>query len=251
MPIRYDSQLNAELRRAIRSFNAKIKRLEAKGVSAGLLPDKVSTKEIKAGIQNRRDLRQRMQQLGELSSAGAVNESEGGLIGTDILFQYRQGEANRAVKEINKEYQKTLKLDTRYPMMQGEYVHNLKAKMDYLSRDVRSLDVRQIQIFNKNILSPEEKTIKDETFYNNYIKMLFFDAYRGAVNPELIKSIIEDIQKLPPSKLLELFNRDPSIRGIADLYIKGKMESYEMNDDEANEMLEAAASRFHEEATQM
>ena len=103
MAIRYDSQLNAELRRAIRSFNAKIKRLENKGVSASLLPDKVSTKEIKAGILNRRDLRERMNQLNEFSSAGAVTESEGGLMGTDILFQYRQGEANKAVKEINKE----------------------------------------------------------------------------------------------------------------------------------------------------
>lgn len=251
MAIRYDSQLNAELRRAIRSFNAKIKRLENKGVSASLLPDKVSTKEIKAGILNRRDLRERMNQLKEFSSAGAVTESEGGLMGTDILFQYRQGEANKAVKEINKEYQKTLKLDTRYPMMQGEYVQNLKSKMDYLSRDIRKMDVRQIQIFNKNLLSPEEKTIKDEQFYNNYLKMIFYDAYRGAISPELVRSISELVEQLPPSKLLELYSTDPAIRSIKDLYIRGKMESGEMSEDEYKLQMESAKARLAEEVAKL
>ena len=104
MAIRYDSQLKAEIRRTVKSFNAKIRRLEAKGVTSALLPDTVSSKEIQQGITNRRELRKRLQQLQEFSSAGTATESEGGLIGTDILFEYRQGEANRAIKEINKEY---------------------------------------------------------------------------------------------------------------------------------------------------
>lgn len=251
MAIRYDSQLNAELRRAIRSFNAKLKRLENKGVSAALLPDKLSTKELKQGILNRRDLRERIGQLSEFSSAGTVSESEGGLLGTDILFQYRQGEANRAIKEINKEYEKTLKLDTRYPMMQGEYVNTLKSKMDYLSRDIRKMDIRQVQIFNKNLITPEKKTLMDEKFYNNYIKMIFFDAYKGAIPPELIRSITELVEKLPPNKLLELYNTDPAIRGIKDLYIRGKMESGEMSEDEYRLTMESTQARLTEEVAKL
>ena len=226
MAIRYDSQLNKQIRKAVKSFNAKVRRLESKGVSAALLPDKISSKEIKAGIRNRGDLRSRIGQLEEFTSAGEIFTSEGGLIGTPMLFQYRQSEANKAIKELNKEYQKVLKLDTRFPMMQNEYTSNLKAKMDYLSRDIQGLDVRQVQIFNKNLLTPEQKGIKDETFYNNYIKMIFFNAYKGDLSPDLVRSIIDKIEKLPPSRLLELYGTSPAFRAVQERYMENKQEAY-------------------------
>lgn len=246
MAIRYDSQLKEELRRTVKAFNAKIRRLEAKGVTAALLPDKVSVKELKAGITNRRDMRSRLKQLQDFSSAGVATESEGGLIGTDILFQYRQGEANRAIQEINKEYEKVLNLDTRYPMMQSEYTSNLKSKMDYLARDVKSMDIRQINIFNKNLLSPEQKTIKDETFYQNFNRMLFFDAYKANLPPSLIRSISEKLEQIPPSKLLELHATEPAFKAVTDTYQKGKQETQEVSDEETREQFEALEAKLQE-----
>lgn len=245
MAIRYDSQLRSEIRRTVKSFNAKILRLEAKGVSAALLPDSVSSKELQAGFNNRRDLRTRLSQLQDFTSAGETYKSEGGLVGTNQLFMYRQGEANKAVKEINKEYQKTLKLDTRYPMMQGEYVNNLKSKMDYLSRDVEKMDIRQINIFNKNLLTPEERTKQNEQFYQNYIKMLFFDGYRGAVDPQTMSKLIDLIYQLPPNELLKLYYTEPAIRGISDIYLKFKYESGSA-DDEVKEYIRSAQASLEE-----
>ena len=228
MAIRYDSQLKAEIRKAVKSFNAKIRRLEAKGVTSALLPDVVSSKQIQQGITNRRDLRKRLQQLQEFSSAGTATESEGGLIGTDILFQYRQGEANRAIRELRKEYQQTQQVDTRYPMMLGEYGNNLRAKMDYLSRDIRKMDVRQVQIFNKNILLPEQKIIKEEQFYKNFEKMLFYNAYRG----ELDLSFIENMRQLTPQQLLELYRTNPAFKIIVEGYLRLRQETGEDVDDD-------------------
>lgn len=246
MAIRYDSQLKSEIRRTVKSFNAKIRRLESKGVSSALLPDTVSSKELQAGFNNRRDLRSRLKQLQDFSSAGVVEESEGGLLGTNVLFQYRQGEANKAIQEINKEYEKVLNLDTRYPMMQSEYTSNLKAKMDYLARDVKSMDVRQINIFNKNLLTPEQKTAKDETFYQNFTRMIFFDAYKANLPPSLISKITAKMEKLPPSKLLELHATEPSFKAVTDTYQKGKQETQEVSDDETREQFEALDQRLDE-----
>ena len=246
MAIRYDSQLKAEIRKTVKAFNAKIRRLENKGVTSALLPNKVSSKEIQQGILNRRDLRSRLQQLQEFSSAGTAVESEGGLIGTDILFQYRQGEANKAIKEINKEYEKVLKLNTRYPMMQSEYTSNLRSKMEYLSRDIKSMDIRQVNIFNKNILTPEQRTIKDETFYINFSRMLFFDAYKAALPASLISEIMQKLEKLSPSKILELFNTEPSFKAVTDTYQKGKREAEDVTDEETREQFEALNERLDE-----
>lgn len=246
MAIRYDSQLKAEIRKAVRSFNAKIRRLEAKGVSAALLPESISSKELRQGFSNRRDLRTRLKQLEEFSSAGIATESEGGLIGTDILFQYRQGEANKAIQEINKEYEKVLKLDTRYPMMQSEYTSNLKTRMDYLARDVRKMDIRQINIFNKNLLTPEKKAVKDEIFYQNFNRMLFFDAYKANLSPALVASITSKLEKLPPSQLLELQATEPAFKAVTDTYQKGKRESEDVSDQETREQFEALDKRLDE-----
>ena len=246
MAIRYDSQLRSDIRQTVKSFNAKIRRLEAKGVSSALLPDKVSSKELQQGFNNRQDLRTRLQQLQEFTSAGDVYKSEGGVVGTNKLFMYRQGEANKAVKEINKEYQKHLKLDTRYPMMQGEYVNNLKAKMDYLSRDIQKMDVRQIQIFNKNVLTPEDRTRRNEVFYDSFIKMVFADAYAVSADPALLSEIMDLIYQIEPNKLLELYNTDPAIRGIRDIYIQLKAERGELSQAAVNDYLESAKSSFKE-----
>ena len=251
MAIRYDSQLRGEIRRTVKAFNAKVRRLEAKGVSAALLPDSVSSKEIQQGFQNRKDLRTRLQQLQEFTSAGETFKSEGGLVGTNKLFMYRQGEANKAVKEINKQYQKTLQLDTRYPMMQGEYVNNLKSKMDYLSRDIQKMDVSQVKIFNKNLLTPEERSKRNETFYQNYIKMVFYDGYRGAIDPDTVKELTDLIYQIPPEKLLELYNTNPAIRGIADKYIEYKMQSGTITDAELQDYLNSATAVLLEELNKL
>ena len=239
MAVRYDSQLKAQIRKTVKSFNAKIRRLESKGVSASLLPDKVSSKEIQAGFQTRKDLRNRLQQLNEFSSAGIIEESQGGLLGTNQLFQYRQGEANRAIEALNREYQRIESIETRYPMMQGEYAANLRSKMNYLARDVRSLDVKQINIFNKNLLTPEQKMAKDENFYANFNRMLFYDAYAAGLPPDLVARISQKLSKLTPQQLLEVFATNPSFKAVTDNYHRAKSTNEELDKSDLREEFEA------------
>ena len=245
MAVRLDSQLKAEIRKTVKAYNAKIRRLESKGVTAALLPRKLTSKELQQGFFSRRDLRNRLKQLEDFSSAGVAVESEGGLIGTDILFQYRQGEANKAVRELNKEYEKVLNLDTRYPMMQSEYTANLKTKMDYLRRDIRSLDVREVNIFNRNLITPERRKIRNELFYQNFNRMLFFDAYRGNLSPDLVVRISNKLQQLSPAKVLELVSTEPSFKAVTETYQEGK-EDRDISDQDTVNKFEALDARLDE-----
>ena len=246
MAIRWNSQLKAELRATVKSFNAKVRRLQSKGVTAALLPDTISSKEIQRGITSRRDLEKRLAQLRDFTSAGVVERSEGGVMGTNQLFIYRVGEANRAIEEIKREYKRIEEIDTRYPMMKSEYQANLEAKMKYLSRDIRKLDVRQVNIFNKNILTYENKTIRDEQFYKNFTKMLFFNAYRASLPPSLVARITSNLDKFTPQQLLEMYATEPTFRAVKDTYERGKYEGQEKSDEEIREEYEALASRMEE-----
>lgn len=246
MAIRWNSQLKADLRRTVKSFNSKIRRLQQKGVTAALLPDMISSKEIQAGITNRRDLEKRMAQLREFTSAGVVERSEGGVMGTNQLFLYRVGEANKAIEQIKKEYEKIESIQTRYPMMKSEYQANLESKMEYLARDIRKLDARQINIFNKNLLTTEQKTIKDEQFYKNFSKMLFFNAYKSGLPASLIASIADKIEKFTPAELLQLYATEPTFRTVKEMYEMGKYEGQEKSDQEVLEEHVALNERMGE-----
>lgn len=246
MAIRWNSQLKSEVRRTVKSFNAKIRRLQNKGVTAALLPDMISSKEIQTGITNRRELESRLAQLREFTSAGIVERSEGGVMGTNQLFLYRTGEANKAINQIKKEYEKIAAIQTRYPMMKSEYQANLESKMEYLSRDIMKLDVRQIQIFNKNIFSPEQKTIRDEQFYSNYSKMIFFNAYKSNLPPSLVARITSMIDRFTPAQLLEMYATEPTFRSVKETYEMGKQEGQERSDEEVEEQFEALAERMEE-----
>ena len=246
MAIRWNSQLKAELRATVKSFNAKIRRLQNKGVTAALLPDKISSKEIQRGITSRRDLEGRLAQLREFTSAGVVERSEGGVMGTNQLFLYRVGEANKAVQELRKEYERVKSLETRYPMMKSEYEANLEAKMEYLSRDLRKLDIKQVNIFNKNILTYEHKAIRDENFYNNFTKMIFFNAYQAGVNPSLLSKISQDITLFTPAELLEIYNTEPSLRAMRDMYLQGKSGGLEKSKKDVEDEMQGAHERLQE-----
>lgn len=246
MAIRWNSQLKAELRKTVKSFNAKIRRLQQKGVTAALLPDMISSREIRQGITNRRDLEKRMAQLREFTSAGVVEKSEGGVMGTNELFIYRVGEANKAIKAIQDEYNRIEEINTRYPMMKSEYQSNLEAKIEYLSRDIRKLNVKQIQIFNKNALTDEQKTLKDEQFYKSFTKMIFYNAYKAGLPPSLVASIANKIDKFTPRELLEMYATEPTFRSVYEQYQMGKHEGQEKSDDEILEEYEALDARLEE-----
>ena len=249
MAIRWNSQLKAEVRRTVKSFNAKIRRLQRKGVTAALLPDRISSKELQAGITNRRELEGRLSQLREFTSAGIVERSEGGVLGTNQLFIYRVGEANKAIKAIQDEYNRIERIQTRYPMMKSEYQANLESKMEYLARDITKLDVRQLQIFNKNLLNIEQRTIRDEQFYTNFNKMIFYNAYKAGVPPELISRISNLVSKFTPAQLLELYATEPTFRSVKDIYILNKNESTAKTDSEVIEEHQALADRLEELAS--
>lgn len=246
MAIRFNSQLKSEIRRTVKAFNAKIRRLESKGVSAALLPSKISSKELQKGFNSKRELRARLKALWDFTSAGETETTEGGLIGTAKLIQYREGEANKAIKAINAEYQRAIKVDTRYPMMKGEYVNSLEAKMRYLSRDIRKMDIQQVQIFNKNLLTPEQRKIKDEQFYTNFTRMIFFDAYKAGLPPSLINRITTLMEELSPAELLELHGTEPTFKGVTDIYMLSNMENVEVPDEEVEERFNALEARLQE-----
>lgn len=241
MAIRYNKQLNNEIYKAVRSFNAKVSRLQKKGVSAALLPDRISTKSIKANYQNKQSLRKHLQALQEFSSRGQTFRSEGGVTGTAVLFQYNKKRANIAVKQLQRERRNLADIPTRYPMMKSEQIRLLESKMDYLKRDIMKLDIKQVNIFNKNIETTIKALEKNQIFHKNFNQMMFAVAYRNDLPKSKIARIEEKMNRLDANKLLELYRTVPAFQQVTEKYLaRDNIVEDETETSEIYDALEAA-----------
>lgn len=214
MAIRYDKQFKNEIYKAVRSFNAKITRLEKKGVSSALLPDRISTKSLKANFSNRKALRAELRALQDFSSRGQTFKSEGGVTGTTMLFQFNKKRANKAVRQLQKELNALEKIPTRYPMMKSESATLLENKINYLKRDIYKLDVRQINVLMRNTEAANRYNEKNAIFHRNFKTMMMAVAYRANLDIGFIRRMEEKFDKLPPEKLLEIYRTNPAFQVI-------------------------------------
>lgn len=249
MAIRYDKQFQNEIYKAVRSFNAKITRLEKKGVSASLLPDRISTKSLKANYSNRKALRSELKALQDFSSRGQTFRSEGGVTGTTMLFEYNKKRANKAVRQLQKELNTLAKIPTRYPMMKSEAATLLENKINYLKRDIYKLDIRQINILIRNTEIANKFNEKNRIFHENFNKMIMANAYAAGLDSAFIKRLQDKLDRIPPNKLLEMYRTRPAFSLVVEKYHAAKngviddenetKETYKAIENEADEYLDS------------
>lgn len=243
MAIRYDKQLKNEIYKAVRSFNAKISRLERKGVSAALLPDRISTQNIKQNYTNRRQLRSYLASLQDFTSKGQVFKSKGGVTGTTQLFQYNIKRANKATAALSRERRNLADIPTRYPMMKSENISLLESKMKYLKRDIYNMDIRQINIFKRNIESTFNRNKQNSVFHKNFNTMMLANGYRAGLSESFLNRLANKMDRIAPEKLLELYRTIPSFSSIVEKYQAAKNDiSFE--EQEIQNMYEAVEAEL-------
>lgn len=240
MAIRYDKQFKNEIYKAVRSFNAKITRLEKKGVSAALLPDRISTKSLKANFSNRKAMRSELKKLQEFTSKGQTFKSEGGVTGTTMLFEYNKKRANKAARQLQSELNALEQIPTRYPMMKSESATLLENKIKYLKRDIYKLDIKQINIFIRNTEVTNKYNEKNTIFHDNFNKMFMAMAYAAGLDRHYIERIQDKLNRISSEKLLELYRTNPAFKMVTEKYKQSQEE------DEAKAIYDAIEARIDE-----
>lgn len=224
--MKYTPEMNRELRRAVQNFNKKIRTLEQKGVSASLLPSRVSVRGLKLAYNNQRDLTRRLKQLASFSARGEVRSNKKDVMGTDALFKYRQKvDINKSRTRKIKRAQKLRMQNAPYQSVRDDSLLNTEAKIKYLNKDIENVDVKTLQRLNKNALTKEELVKKRETYYNNYFKMLFQESQVANIQPEKRRIIEKELRKLTPEQLEELIEVDPIVKSILEQYQGSKAMS--------------------------
>ena len=144
MAINLSPEMNSELRKAVTSFNRKIKRLEQKGVTSSLLPSRVSVRDLKRAYKDSESLNRRLNQLASFTSKGTTIRTGKGIVATEAMFNFRE-QQKRNLRSA----------PIRYKGRTRAYTDNLSAKIKYLNKSSRRRDAKALMIQSRNMLTPE------------------------------------------------------------------------------------------------
>lgn len=218
MAIRYDRSLQTEIRRVVKNFNAKRRRLEKQGRKD--LPPKVSVKELK-GFTRRRELYTALSDLRRFSKKGAENrvKIQAGNITKWELETLKQ-RSRRAKISISRRLKGVEEREKSAPYkgMVRDFIKNLQYQREYLDKDITKMSGARLRTYRKIVDRNEDRKIKNETFYENFFDMLFKDAYVAGIDQERLDALEKKLRKLTPEQLALAYNEEPVLHNILEKY---------------------------------
>ena len=182
--IRYDAEYNRNIERIVSNFNRKVARLQKTGRS--VLPSKVSIRELKAQNLTRGEMNRQLRELQRFSRRGAekivtVDGKQYTAYDIDVFRRRLRSERQRLTKDI----QKAQSYKSKYPMQHDIYTTSLKTRRATLSQDWTELISSKV---GERLMTEPGRNAE---LYDNYLEILFQDAYQVGFEDEKINYIKE------------------------------------------------------------
>lgn len=217
--IRWKQSDNDELKRVVRNFNDKIRRLEKKNPKLkNVLPEKVSVRQMKELIETRQDLQRELNALKRFSKRGAeeivdVPDNDYNLKTT----KWQKQEMTRRVAIINRKRKKRLEEVLETPIKsRGEELGYTKGQLGMGKQEEVSLTPmnaftpkmsrQDLQYKFKNIMKESQSSYwnkRDIIMKENYIKSL-----EENFNPNDIKEIVDAIDHMSFKEFRKIFDEE-------------------------------------------
>lgn len=212
--IKLSPEMNAELRRAVKAFNRKIRRLEAKGVTASLLPEKASAKALKNAYKDSESLRQRLDMMASFTSKGDIRKTKKGVVGTEAMFDYRKKENEASIKRYKDQLASAQGQRTKYKSRLQSYKTNLRARIKYLGRDPEKMDAKEVMRQYQNTMTDERMYKKNTTFKQNFMNKLDEYAEIGEVNKRKVNRLKRKLDQIPLEDFFRVVDTNPEFEHI-------------------------------------
>lgn len=209
------------LRRAVKNFNAKVKRLQAKGAEG--VPEKLSYKTIARNIMTKEDLKvwtKNIESFNKRNGEGTVETNYGYAISKfeakmeKYLVRRRNEERVRQNQELYDKY------DNRYRTIGGIKQHlPIPGKVQSVIeknepyRRTPSEYARSKGFYNKRFgtltdsLYQEQATTKAQRMYDNF-KSALEHTYKGRIPNNLYRKLINLYSQVTPMQLTDMYYRD-------------------------------------------
>lgn len=247
--INYDKQLEALIKRDVRNFNAKVRRLESEGKK--YLPSKVSVAELKSTYFERDDLKRRLKQLEAFSEKGAEElvTLQGGAKATKwevrtLLsdLKYMKQYYSRRIDTYGNIIPTVLgvKQAVSYAKMGDAKYENLKVLRKSVDKDINTLEQADYNKLRRKVAGQiRRKNQQKYIFWANYFTFLDDVGYKADIDPELIERVKAKLSNIDIDEFMKLYEKEEAVLDIVDYYNIQKVRAggfRKYKDSEGNEI---------------
>ena len=196
-PIRYDTNLNLRINKAIRNYNQKITRINKYEDNYNYrTPQKITKKMLKDNVYTRRELLRKLDQIERFSKRGAENtfQTAGGYIISNYEFENLKRERARVKRIISREMTRLEREKPKvygkeqvrtYAQMGDTYYTNLKDKREKLEQSIEMLKRDEFERYETFVYKAGRNLeYNNSLFRENYKKMLTDLAYYTGYDKE-------------------------------------------------------------------
>lgn len=196
-PIRYDTNLNLRINKAIRNYNQKITRINKYEDNYNYrTPEKITKKMLKDNVYTRRELLRKLDQIERFSKRGAEStfQTAGGYIISNYEYENLKRERARVKRIISREMTRLEKEKPKvygkeqvrtYAQMGDTYYTNLKDKREKLEQSIEMLKRDEFERYETFVYKAGRNLeYNNSLFRENYKKMLTELAYYTGYDKE-------------------------------------------------------------------
>lgn len=203
---KFTKDFNKEIYRTVKSFNQRIKRAEARGLTN--LPERQSVAELKARYSTVKDLKKELGLLRRLNrnqDALHIVTTKGGARLTKWEYDYMK----KNLEPLKKFYDVMLKVGKNrfknYPYNTAlkEDVLNLERRRDYLNRNLTALTRSELLTFRRYLSKYKQYDKRTNNYYDLYLKDLD-GVIRNSGFPKVAKDVKKKLSNISPQVFAEV-----------------------------------------------
>lgn len=203
---KFTKDFNKEIYRTVKSFNQRIKRAEARGLTN--LPERQSVAELKARYSTVKDLKKELGLLRSLNrnkDALHIVTTKGGARLTKWEYDYMK----KNLDPLKKFYDVMLKVGKNrfknYPYNTAlkEDVLNLERRRDYLNRNLTALTRSELLTFRRYLSKYKQYDKRTNNYYDLYLKDLD-GVIRNSGFPKIAKDVKKKLSNISPQVFAEV-----------------------------------------------
>lgn len=219
MAIRYNKNLNEKIRNDVRNYNARISRMEKRGVSR--LPKKIMVSELKSRYNTRAELDKELSRISNLGRKNVTKSvtTSGGAKVADWQYTYAKTNRKSAKEYFEKKYTRLSKRAARFP---GErlLLDNASAKINLLSHPLDSLNQQQFRsvVATINEFATSTQQLKDR--YRGFLSEVEWAMDKVGIKSEDKEAFFKKFKTLSPEQFLYAYDNNDIINRIYQLYQK-------------------------------
>ena len=219
MAIRFDKNLNQDIYKVVRNYNARRKYMISKGYHN--IPDSVTVSELKSRYTLRNDLTQELKRLRNLKTEDLQRkiETDGGVKAVKWKYDYIKQNQENAIDYFERELKRVSKRQLKYPG-ESRQVDLINAKINLLKTNIDYMNQDQFRSAYSTVSEFMKSGVNLKARYRGFLHEVEEVMNTLGYSEETKNKFFNKFKKLTPSQFLYAYNNNDLIARVYQLYFR-------------------------------